>query len=143
MQKYITIKDLSNLYESNRNIFDKDAKYIKSNAYMNLSEFFKSNITAHDHFSWRINRMNPARLLRRLFPKPNIISNWNGQSIERYVLIDGSKSLPYAYPNFECSYIFVIQCSGVRTIILKPTKECGEYCKTISIILKPSYVCKY
>lgn len=143
MQEYVKMRDLQNLYETNKEIFDMDAKYIRSNSYLNLSEFFQINLTKTDHYSWRINRMNPARLLRTLFPKPHVVSNWTGQSIERYIMIDGSKSLPYAYPNFECSYIFVMQCSGVRTVILKPSKECGEHCKTVSIILKPSYVCKY
>lgn len=110
---------------------------------MNISSFFKSSITPSDHYSWRVNRMNPAILLRKLFPRPHIISHWSGQSIERYIMIDGPHSEAYVYPNFECSYVFVIQSSGIRTIILKPSRECGDLCKTVSIILKPSYVCKY
>lgn len=86
--------------------------------------------------------MTPGRLIRTLFPRPYIISEWSGQSIERYVMIDGPKADPYVLPNPECSYVILVQGTGQRTIILKPSKECGDLCRTVSVILKPSYVCK-
>lgn len=143
MQKYVTIQNLKDLYDNNQDIFHKDASLIKSHSFTNISQFFKMNISITDHFVWRINRMNPARLLRQLFRKPEIVTNWTGQSIERYIIIDGPKSEPYTYPNLECSYVFVMQTSGIRTVILKPSRECSEHCKTVSVVLKPSYVCKY
>lgn len=87
--------------------------------------------------------MTPARLIRALFPKPLMVSEWSGQSVERYIMIDEPGAETYTLPSFECSYVFVIQGSGQRTIILKPSKECSRDCRTISIVLKPSYVCEY
>lgn len=143
-QALITFDHLKQIYLKNYKVFNADANNIKSrNSKLYLKELFHKNFTETDHYVWRINRMVPARILRKVFPKPYIISEWSGQSIERYILIDGPQSLPYKFPNFECSYIFVVQGSGERTIILKPTKECAGSCKTISVILKPSYVCKY
>lgn len=141
-QEIVTVDHLKDLYETNQEIFRKDANYIKAKSFVNLSDFFKTNVSLSDHYSWRINRMNPARMLRKLFPKPHIVSNWTGQSMERYVMIDGAESGPYAFPNFECSYVFVIQSTGVRTVILKPSRECMDECKTVSVILKPSYIRK-
>lgn len=86
--------------------------------------------------------MNPARIVRTLFPRPQIISEWSGQSVERYIMIDEPNALHHVLPSFECSYVFVIQGSGQQTVILRPTQECSDSCKTVSVVLKPSYVCK-
>lgn len=99
--------------------------------------------SSNAHFSWRINRIAPARILRTLFPKPYIMTKWSGQSVERYVFIDEPAAHAYKLPSFECSYVFLIQGSGQRVIVLKPSKECGEVCKTVSVVLKSSYVCKF
>lgn len=87
--------------------------------------------------------MLPGRLIRVLFPRPQIISEWSGQSIERYLMIDGASTGPYTLPNMECSYIFVAQGSGERIIVLKPSSECGGSCRTVSVLLKAPYVCKF
>lgn len=71
-----------------------------------------------------------------------IFSYRSGQDIERFVYIDGPFADPYKLPDTECNYVFVIQGSGERTIALRPTKECEITCKTVSVTLKPSYVCK-
>jgi len=47
------------------------------------------------HISWRINRMKPNRILRKLFPKPAETPNWWSQGIEKYIFIDESESPPY------------------------------------------------
>lgn len=94
------------------------------------------------HVSWRLNKMITARVIRSKFTKPPFLPDRAGQSVERYVFIDGAKSDPYFLPNTECSYVYMIQGSGERTIILKPSKECSSQCKTLSVNLKPSYVCK-
>lgn len=86
--------------------------------------------------------MAPARIARSIFPRPYIISEWSGQSVERYIMISGPKAPAYTLPNPDCSYVFVVQASGERVVILKPSKECSGQCKTVSILLKPSYVCK-
>lgn len=129
-------------------MFSNDANNIKSSN-INLSSLedlktlnFNNPESSTLHISWRINRMTPARYLRKLFPRPDFISEWSGQSIERFIMIDGPKSTGYSLPSFECSYTFIIQGSGERTIILKPSKECGHSCRTVSVVLKPSYTCK-
>lgn len=94
------------------------------------------------HTSWRINRMMPARIVRSLFPRPYFISQRSGQSMERFIMVDEPSAEAYSLPNLECSYVVIIQGSGERTIILKPSKECGNSCKTVSVVLKPSFVCK-
>lgn len=86
--------------------------------------------------------MITARIVRSVFAKPYFLSNRAGQSVERFVFIDGAKSEPYFLPNTECSYIYLIQGSGERTIILKPSQECSYQCRTLSVTLKPLDVCK-
>ncbi|RZB70347.1 uncharacterized protein BDFB_007012, partial [Asbolus verrucosus] len=144
-QREILFESLQELYIHNKEIFNSEANKVKSNnsSISNLEELFMNNITSSTHVSWRINKMLPGRLIRSLFPRPYIISEWSGQSIERYLMIDAIDAAPYTLPNTECSYIFVIQGSGERTIILKPSKECGDMCKTVSVVLKPSYVLWY
>lgn len=130
-------------------MFDRDAsKLISSdNSIGKLHDLlnYSENLTKSSgtHISWRINRMNPARIIRTLFPRPHIISEWSGQSVERYVMIDEPNAPHHVLPSFECSYIFIIQGSGQQTVILKSTHECSDTCRTVSVVLKPSYVCKY
>ncbi|XP_022899972.2 uncharacterized protein [Onthophagus taurus] len=146
-QSLITYEKLMETYLNNKEIFDKDADRIKSsnNSLTQIKDLVEFNLkeSSETHISWRINRMTPIQLIRKLFPRPYIISEWSGQSMERYVMINGPKSFPYQLPNFECSYVFVIQGFGEQTIILKPTQECFGECRTISVILKPSYVLWY
>lgn len=87
--------------------------------------------------------MISARVIRAVFPKPYFLPDRAGQSVERFVFIDGAKSEPYILPNTECSYVYIIQGSGERTIILRPSAECTHQCKTLSVTLKPLDVCKY
>ncbi|KAK9695073.1 hypothetical protein QE152_g33111 [Popillia japonica] len=148
-QKYVTLNDIIKLYKENKDVFDKDASRLMSNSrdikniqdLINYSE--NSTKSSKTHISWRINRMNPARIVRTLFPRPQIISEWSGQSVERYIMIDEPNALHHVLPSFECSYVFVIQGSGQQTVILRPTQECSDSCKTVSVVLKPSYVLWY
>lgn len=127
---------------------DNEANSIKSNSDIaNLQDLFtftpNNTKSSNAHISWRINKMGPARVLRALFPRPYILSEWSGQSIERYLMIDEPNASGYTLPNMECSYVFLIQGSGERSIILKPSKECIGDCRTVSVLLKHPYVCKY
>lgn len=128
-------------------MLDKEANNLRSN-HPNITHIgdlihISLNESSTTHIAWRINRMSPGRVIRSVFKRPFIISEWSGQSIERYVMIDGTNAQPYMLPNTECSYVFVVQGSGERTVILRPSRECVHHCKTVSVLLKPSYVCKY
>lgn len=147
-QSEVTLKTLQELYENNTNVLNKEAYFIHSNNYnfKHIQDILLLNSENHQysdlHISWRINRMGSARVVRSIFPRPYIISEWSGQSIERYIMIDGPEAPAYPLPNPDCSYVFVIQGSGERVIILKSSPECSSQCKTVSVLLKPSYVCK-
>lgn len=145
----ITYETIQELYRNNSNIFNQEANTIRSNNprisdVQNLQHYVPSiKDTADTHITWRINRMTPGRIIRSLFPRPFIISEWSGQSIERYVMIDEINAQGYRLPNTDCSYVSVVQGSGERIIILRPSKECSNNCRTVSVVLKPSHVCKY
>lgn len=138
---------LLKLYKNNMNIMNNDADNIKSNNPHLLHIWDLLDISLNEssttHIAWRINRMVPGQAIRTLFHRPFIVSEWSGQSIERYIMMDGSQAEPYVLPNTECSYIFVVQGAGERTVILRPSRECVNHCKTVSVLLKPSHVCKY
>jgi len=68
------------------------------------------------HISWRINRMKPNRILRKLFPKPAETPNWWSQSIERYIFIDESESPPYPLV-CEGSSLLHLNCNKVRKFL--------------------------
>lgn len=87
--------------------------------------------------------MTAARIIRKLFPRPHFFPERTGQAVERFLCIDGPISEPYYLPNPECSYVFVIQGAGERTIALKPPKECEKHCKAVSVHMEPAHVCKY
>lgn len=134
------------MYNSNPEIFNQDAQRLKSSN-PNITKiedllYFESN-GSDTHISWRINRMTPARIIRTLFPKPHVINAWSGQSTERFILIDDFKAGPYILPNPECGTVLITQGKGERTIVLKPSLECSNNCRTTSLTLKATYSCKY
>ncbi|GLV35674.1 uncharacterized protein CBL_01175 [Carabus blaptoides fortunei] len=142
LHKPLSLEDIQELYKNNSKIFTQDAQRIKSNN----PKFLKSADLLHfrpnnsnTHISWRINRMVPARIVRTLFPKPYIVSQWSGQSTERYLMIDDLHAIPYVLPNPECSSVILTQSRGERTIVLRPSKECNGQCRTTSVILKATY----
>lgn len=146
LNKLVTLQNIQNMYKNNSKVFNEDAQKIISSD-KNLTKIedilsFSPSKNMNTHISWRINRMAPARILRKVFPRPASISSWSGQSTERYVMIDEAKALPYVFPNPECSYVLLTQGFGERTIILKPSQECSGHCRTISTVLKPMYSCK-
>ncbi|KAL0112136.1 hypothetical protein PUN28_013408 [Cardiocondyla obscurior] len=147
----VKMKDLVNLYWNNQDIFDEDAKRISSN-----NETFKKIHDAMDkrldlfhttslttHISWRINRMKPSRILRKLFPKPVETPNWWSQSTEKYIFIDESRSPPYLLPNPECSNIMIRCTAGARLIKLIPSSECTQHCRSLTILLSAGYTLWY
>ncbi|CAG9760564.1 unnamed protein product [Ceutorhynchus assimilis] len=94
-------------------------------------------------FHYRINKMMNAVALRRLFPAPEFLPERSGQAVERFINIDSPTSDPYSLPNTECSYVFVMQGSGERTISLQPSPECRSKCKSLAILMKTSHVLLY
>lgn len=145
-QREVTFETLQNLYKLNKKDLDLDARRLQSNSHIIKSpkDLFSSRqmLSSKTHISWRLNKMITAKVIRSVFPKPYFLSDRAGQSVERFVFIDGAKSGPYLLPNTECSYVYMIQGSGERTIILKPSNECSNQCNTLSVSLKPSHVCK-
>lgn len=144
----MTFETIKGLYVNNSNVLDNNANTLRStnNKISDLKDLlsFTPNSESHDtHILWRIKRLTPGRIIRSVFPRPYIVPKWAGQSVERFLIIDESKAQPYALPNTECSYVFVIQGSGERTIILKPSSECINDCRTVYVTLKASHVCKY
>ncbi|CAH1160209.1 unnamed protein product [Phaedon cochleariae] len=147
-QSLVTFHTLQKVYNNNKKILDAEAKSFKSTntSIITLKDLFSNSInfiSSNIHISWRINKMAPARVIRQVFPKPEFLPERSGQSVERFVFIDGDKSEPYTLPNTECSNVFVVQGKGQRSIVLKPSKECAGKCRTVSVVLKASYVLWY
>ena len=87
--------------------------------------------------------MLPARILRSVFPRPKQ-SPSTGASLERFIIVDTPQMAPYRLPDpSDCSNMYIIQGFGSRTLLLRPTQECRQVCKTLSIHLPTNYVCEY
>ncbi|KAF7279100.1 uncharacterized protein LOC143191520 [Rhynchophorus ferrugineus] len=147
-QDSVFYKDLKLLYENYTNELNTDSRRLKlyNTDVKDVKTLFslkESNLSSDIHIQWRINKMTTARIIRKLFPKPYFLPERSGQAVERFLIIDGPESRPFTLPNTECSYVFIIQGSGERTISLVPSKECQSECKTVSIILKPTYALLY
>ncbi|XP_011860009.1 PREDICTED: uncharacterized protein LOC105557384 [Vollenhovia emeryi] len=147
----VKMKDLVNLYWNNRDVFDEDAKRISSNnatfkiirdvADKRLDMFHTASLSTH--ISWRVNRMKPSRILRKLFPKPAETPNWWSQGTDRYIFIDESGSLPYSLPNPECSNIIIRCTAGERLIKMMPSLECTQHCRSWTILLSAGHTLWY
>lgn len=131
----------------NRQIFRQSAYDVRSTTpgIHNLDQLFnhflnKSNSDCTEsHNLWHINRMTPARILRKMFATPKHLPKNAGIGIDRYVSVDSVASAAYELPTTDCSNMFVHQASGSRHIHLQPTKECHQHCRRISVRLKPNH----
>lgn len=91
---------------------------------------------------WRINRMTPARILRKLFPQPKSIPKNAGIDIERYIAFDvNGGGVTYQLPTTDCSNMFIHQAIGSRMIHLQPTNECKQHCRRLTVKLKQNHIC--
>ncbi|PSN29002.1 hypothetical protein C0J52_26729 [Blattella germanica] len=84
----------------------------------------------------RVNRLEPARVLRKLFPRPSFIPNT--VNMERFILIDEPNAPQYKLPFPEGYRVFIMQGSGERLLVLEPVEGCHINCTRVSVLLKPS-----
>lgn len=136
-------------FEAHKNVYEQDAfkvqstnKHIKNlnDLFVDFLNFTQERTQEKSHNLWRCNRMNPLRLLRKLISLPDRMPN-TGMSIERYLAIDTADAPSYSIPDTDCSNMFIYQLKGLRTIVLRPTSECKDKCRTISVRLQESVVC--
>lgn len=141
----VTVPMMYEIYKQHRHIFQENAYDVRSSQtnVLNLDQLFDSILNRstttgkqQDHHLWRINRMTPARILRRLFPKPLGLPETAGIGVERFVAIDASHSPAYALPETDCSNMFVHMAKGTRTIHFLPTNECQATCRSLSFLLE-------
>lgn len=147
----VTIPMLYQIYNENRKIFHEDAYTVRSSQshianldqlFTNLLNHTTATVNVQSHHLWRINRMTPARILRRLFPKPLGLPETAGIGVERFLAIDTSLSPSYILPETDCSNMFVLMAKGSRTIHFRPTKECQATCRSLSFRLEENTFCK-
>ncbi|XP_066581393.1 uncharacterized protein [Prorops nasuta] len=143
----VGFEHLFKLYWSNKEIFDNNARSVSSNN-LSLSTIEhvmlqKGNLSFSNsigtHVSWRITRIQPWRILRKLFPKINVIPDWWSQSTEKYIFIDEPNSPPYSLASSECSNVILHCTSGERLIKLVPSLECTNKCKSFTILLSQGH----
>ncbi|XP_030378036.1 uncharacterized protein LOC115626730 [Scaptodrosophila lebanonensis] len=164
-QHAIDLNDFYNIYANNHKIFQRDAYRVHSTnqGVHNLEDLFgqfnsssngSGNVqraasstssptwSQQAHNLWRCNRMLPARLLRPIFARPSRLPSM-GVALERYVAIDTAQAPSYTLPETECPNVYVHQAVGTRFIILRPTSECRQRCRTLSLRLTQSFVLSY
>lgn len=91
---------------------------------------------------WRCNRMSALRLLRKLIGGRAAFQALprTGVHIERYVTVDAPAALAYRLPDMECARVFVVQLTGSRTLVLRPSGECAQDCRTVSVRMREGSV---
>lgn len=107
-QRQITLRHFLDIYNNNRDVFEKDAFKIKSTntKIRNLMDLGtellnRTHNRPESHNVWRCNRMSPARMLRKYFPHPKRFPR-TGTALERFLLFDTAVAKPYR----ECDKIY-------------------------------------
>ncbi|XP_069684778.1 uncharacterized protein [Periplaneta americana] len=140
----VTYGNLENMYSCNKRLIDRDAYRITSNVpeWKSVADLMQYRLDKNPtvgqdaHVEWRVNRLEPARILRELFPRPTFIPNI--VNMERFVLIDEPKAPQYKLPFPEGYRVFIMQGSGERLLVLEPVEGCSINCTRVSVLLKPS-----
>ncbi|XP_014248830.1 uncharacterized protein LOC106666266 [Cimex lectularius] len=150
--KLVRFRDLKNMYNSKKDMFDRDAPRIESTGGWSTSEdiFYNKPLNTNPsqardvHTSWKLNRLEPTREVRKLFGFPKKLPNYvSGVTPEKYILIDEKLSPPYQIPGTEGTTVFLVQGSGTRLVILEPSAECQSSCHRVSVLLTPNHILWY
>ncbi|KAK9508695.1 hypothetical protein O3M35_006188 [Rhynocoris fuscipes] len=149
----VDFKVLRTVYRNNKKMFDKDAPRIEDSngQWQSAHDLFELNLRSDSlsdnkdsHITWKLNRLEPTRLIRSLFGMPQRVPNYvAGATPEKYILMDEYKSLPYYLPATEGTTVSIIQGYGSRLFVLEPSKECSMSCHRVSVLLKPNHVLWY
>ncbi|XP_015114416.1 uncharacterized protein LOC107039363 [Diachasma alloeum] len=145
------LNSIISMYKRHSEIFNVDARRISSNnpLYKTIKNVIEKRLDENPskflntHISWRLNRMRPSRLLRKLMPKPLGTPNWWSQSTERFLFIDEPKADEYILPNPECSNVILRSTSGSRLIKMMPSPECQRNCKSSVVLLSSHHTLWY
>lgn len=150
--KQVYFEELQNIYRQNKDMFNRDAVHVDSTSdWLNIEQLLETKrldlnpTPGHDvHVTWRLNRLEPTRVVRRVFGYPQHIPHYtSGAAPEKFVLFDEVKVPPYALPSTEGSTVFVTQASGARMFVLTPVPECQKSCNRVSIVLQPQHILWY
>lgn len=101
-----------------------------------------ASTSRHHHSVWKINRMEPARILRNKVSNPKSLPANAAIGVERFVAIDTARGPSYRMPSADCSNMFVRQVMGSRMVHLEPTPECKHRCKRTSVRLEQDSIRK-
>jgi len=148
MKKVATLELLTRVYlTKSKELIGGTTQFESSNnQYLSLDQYFKSNhnhAANNVHIVWKMNRVSAVRIIRKIFSRPYFISEGSEVALERYIFLDGPKSLPYQLPLTEFANVWLAQGQGYRMIALEPLEKCERNCSQISILLSPSDVLYY
>ncbi|XP_066994534.2 uncharacterized protein [Anabrus simplex] len=145
----VTFSQIQDMYLTHQSMLDRDASRISSSVpgWKTVADLMNHQLEQNPtpdkdaHVMWRLNRMEPARVVRKLFPRPPFLPN--SINVERFILIDEPNAPPYTLPFPEGYKVFVMQGSGERLVVLEPVPDCAVNCSRVSVLLKPNYFLYY
>ncbi|XP_063223588.1 uncharacterized protein LOC134531705 [Bacillus rossius redtenbacheri] len=141
----VVYKQLQELYQNYQPMIDRDAYRITTTeaSWATIGDVLDVNSTLAErsHTVWRLNRLEPTRLLRQLFKRPKFLPKTI--NVERFVLIDEPRAEHYELPFPEGYKVFLMQASGERLVVLEPVEGCAANCTRVSVLMKPSYFLYY
>ncbi|XP_022187861.1 uncharacterized protein LOC111046589 [Nilaparvata lugens] len=148
----VEINDLKEMYVEHKAVFDAHSSQVEcSYGWSTLDDLFSDHSPyigptdqLNTNIKWRLNRLEPIRLVRNLFGTPKNTPQYTaGAAPEKYIIIDEPQGLPYLLPQTEGTTVFVVQGSGSRLIVLDPAPQCSTQCHRVSLVLQPQHILWY
>ncbi|RZF48752.1 hypothetical protein LSTR_LSTR013836 [Laodelphax striatellus] len=151
----VKLKDLKEVYANHKGTFDEHASRVDSSngvdRWSTANQLFSDSSPdinptekRNSNIKWRLNRLEPIRLVRSLFGSPKNNPQYTaGTAPEKYILIDEPLGPPYPLPQTEGTTVFVVQGSGSRLLVLDPAPECSNQCQRVSVLLQPQHILWY
>ncbi|KAK7870527.1 hypothetical protein R5R35_002927 [Gryllus longicercus] len=145
----VTYEELREMYFAYEKMLNRDSYSIQSSVpkWRTIADLMNHKLHENPspnkdaHVVWRLNRLEPVRAIRELFPRPKFLLN--SVNVERFIIIDEPETPQYTLPFPEGYKVFLMQGSGERLIILEPVEACAFNCSRVSVLLKPSYFLFY
>lgn len=152
IDKTVSVDILRQIYVFNNKALNQGtASFLCDGVSTNLSAFFKNDKKVganflhnnESHVAWKMNRVEAARVMRKVFVRPYFVPKTSEVTLQRYIYFDGPAAAQYRFPLTDFANVWLAQGFGYRLIVLDPSETCRKNCSTVSVVLKPKDVLYY
>lgn len=140
LKSQVTIDILRQMYKENSEVLEMGTTRAAFNGQTvlrlkDVMDLDLNNTTRDFHVMWKMHRATAARVIRKVFLRPQFVPKTSEVSLQKFIYIDGPEAEQYHLPLTDFANVWMAQGQGFRTIVLDPSEACRGNCSSLSIKL--------